>query len=101
MLLLKQGQRSDTLHDVIFLSVAGCGIVNSGTRYRGRANLRSRYQVIKTAVENLRQSLVRADRNQLFGKTVELTKSVRQPLLIRNRSFVGVLDAKAGVSGKK
>src|SRR6266404_6235285 len=101
MLLLQQGQRSDTLHDVIFLPVTGRSIMDRGTRHGRRMNLRRSYQVIKTALEHLRQSLVRANRNQSLGETVELTKSVRQSLLIRNGSLVGILNGEFGVPGKK
>ena len=101
MLLLQQGQRADALHDVVFLSVAGCGIMNRGTRHGRRINLRSRHQAIKTALEHFRQPFVRADRNQSFGETGEFTESVRPSLLVSNGSLVGILDGEFGVPGKQ
>ena len=101
MVLLQQGERADALHYVVFLSVAGGGIMNRGTRHRRRINLRSRHQVIKTALEDLCQPFVRTDRNQSFGETGEFTDSVRPSLLVSNRGLVGILDGKFGVPGKQ
>src|ERR1017187_4212562 len=101
MFLLQQGERADALQDVVFLSIAGRGIVNRGTGYGWRTSLRIRDQAIKTALEHFCQPFVWADRNQPLGEPDKFTQSIRPSLLVSNRGLVGILGGEFGVPGKQ
>src|SRR5579863_4577069 len=86
--LAQQGQRTDALHDVIFLPVLWRGVTSGRTCYRGNGALPASGQTVEPPRKQFRQMRVFADSNQSFGETVKFIVPKWAALLRGHRGFV-------------